>query len=186
MSHRGGTGKLVETRRRIGMRSINGRTAFGRTALQNVADVKSTQKEPLNMIDHPIQTLLRSRWLFHVSALVLTFIYWWSGLTKLFNFAAAQAEMSHFGLNPPGLFAALTIAVQLGGSALIITGSRWAWLGAGALAVFTLATIPLAHRFWEMEGLVAVLDQAIVHEHISVIGGLALAAILSDIRRSKS
>lgn len=137
------------------------------------------------MSESPLQALLRSRGLFHIGALVFTFVYWWSGLNKVFDFAGAQAEMAHFGLNPPALFAALTILVQLGGSALVVTGSRWAWLGAGALALFTLATIPLAHRFWEMEGLVAFLEQALVQEHVTVVGGLVLAAILAEVRRGE-
>lgn len=129
-----------------------------------------------------IQSLLRSRWLYHLGAIVLTYVFWWSGLNKVFDFAGAQAEMRHFGLNPPALFALLTILVQLGGSALIIIGSRLAWLGAGALAIFTLATIPLAHRFWEMEGMVAFLEKALVQEHITVIGGLLMAAVLAELR----
>lgn len=130
-----------------------------------------------------IRMLLRSAWLYHVGAIVLTYVFWWSGLNKVFDFAGAQAEMSHFGLEPPAFFALATIVVQLGGSALIIIGSRWAWLGAGALAAFTLGTIPIAHRYWEMEGTVAFLEQSLVQEHITVIGGLILAAILAEVRR---
>jgi transmembrane protein len=135
------------------------------------------------MFNNAIQALLRSPWTFHFGALVLTSVYWWSGLNKIVNFPGAQAEMAHFGLNPTVLFALLTIAVQLGGSVLIIIGSRWAWVGAGGLTVFTLATIPLAHRFWEMEGMVAFLEKALVQEHITVVGGLVLAAIVSEVRR---
>lgn len=135
-------------------------------------------------LSNPMQSFLRSRWLYHLAAVALTYIFWWSGLSKLLDFAGAQAEMQHFGLNPPALFALATIAVQLIGSAFIITGSRWAWLGAGALAVFTLSTIPLAHRFWEMEGMVGFLEKALVQDHISVIGGLMVAAILAEWRRN--
>src|SRR5882762_1144560 len=116
-----------------------------------------------------VAALLRSRALFYLGTTALTFVFWWSGLTKLWDFTGAQGEMAHFGLIPPALFAALTILVQLGSF-----GRRWAWLGAGALAVFTLATIPVAHQFWTMEGMVAFLDKALVQEHFSVIGGLIL------------
>jgi transmembrane protein len=136
-----------------------------------------------SMINTPIRSALRSALLFHTAALVLTSVYWWSGFTKIINFSGAQAEMAHFGLEPAALFAVLTIATQLIGSALIISGSRLAWLGAGALAAFTLATIPLAHRFWEMEGIVAFLEKALVQEHITVIGGLFLAAFAAEVRR---
>lgn len=77
----------------------------------------------------------------------------------------------------------LTITVQLLGSWLIISASRLAWLGALMLSVFTLSTIPLAHRFWEMQGLEAFLEQALVQDHLSVIGGLAVAAALAHAYR---
>lgn len=133
----------------------------------------------------PLFSLLQSRRFYTVATVTLTAAFWWSGLTKLFNFTDTQAEMLHFGLHPVTLFAALTIAVQLVGSALIITASRWAYLGAGALITFTLATIPLAHRFWEMDGLIAVLEHALVMDHISVIGGLLLAAALAPLDRTR-
>ena len=130
-----------------------------------------------------LNTLLQSRVYYTLATALLTYIFWWSGLSKIFDFSGAMAEMEHFGLRPAALFAAATIALQILGSLAIISASRWAWLGAGALAVFTLSTIPLAHRFWEMEGMVAFLEKALVQEHFSLIGGLAVAAALASMRR---
>ena len=130
-----------------------------------------------------LNTLLQSRVYYTLATALLTYIFWWSGLSKIFDFSGAMAEMEHFGLHPAALFAAATIALQVLGSLAIISASRWAWLGAGALAVFTLSTIPLAHRFWEMEGMVAFLEKALVQEHVSLIGGLAVAAALACMRR---
>ena len=130
-----------------------------------------------------LNPLLQSRVYYTLATALLTYIFWWSGLSKIFDFAGAMAEMEHFGLHPAALFAAATIALQVLGSLAIISASRWAWLGAGALAVFTLSTIPLAHRFWEMEGMVAFLEKALVQEHFSLIGGLAVAAALASMRR---
>lgn len=130
-----------------------------------------------------LNTLLQSRGYYTLATALLTYIFWWSGLSKILDFAGAMAEMEHFGLHPAALFAAATIALQVLGSLAIISASRWAWLGAGALAVFTLSTIPLAHRFWEMEGMVAFLEKALVQEHFSLIGGLAVAAALASMRR---
>jgi transmembrane protein len=127
-----------------------------------------------------VHSLLRSRALYYLGASALTYVFWWSGLTKLWDFTGAQEEMVQFGLNPAVLFAAVTIGVQLGGSALVIFDRNFAWLGAGALGGFTLATIPIAHRHWTMEGLAAILNKALVQEHFSVIGGLILAAILAQ------
>ena len=49
----------------------------------------------------------------------LCLAYAYSGVAKLLDFHGAMAEQAHFGLSPPALFAGLTIAVQLGGFALI-------------------------------------------------------------------
>ncbi|VCU69731.1 DoxX [Pigmentiphaga humi] len=131
------------------------------------------------MTPAPIKAMLESRALLLLGRLVLTFMFWSSGLVKLTDFAGGVAEMSHFGLEPGWLFNALTIIVQLGGSLLIIV-NRGAWLGAGALAVFTLLTIPIAHPFWTMSGQEGMHEMLVVLEHITVIGGLILAAILGQ------
>lgn len=123
---------------------------------------------------------------FYVGAVAVTCMFWWSGVTKLWDLQGAQAEMAHFGLNPPLPFALATIAVQLAGSALVIFGGRFAWLGAGALALFTLATIPLAHDFWNMQGQAAFVEKLWAQEHLSIVGGLALAAILADLRARRA
>ena len=53
------------------------------------------------------------------------------------------------------------------------------WLGAGALAVFTLLTIPLVHHFWSMPEPKATQAFHTATEHITVVGALMLVAILS-------
>lgn len=130
--------------------------------------------------------VLRSQAAFRLGALVLTSMFWWSGITKLWDFAGARAEMAHFGLEPTAWFAAGTIALQLAGSAFIVFGGRYAWLGAAALAAFTLATIPLAHAFWALEGPAAFLERAFAQEHLTVVGALLLAAILADLKSGSS
>jgi uncharacterized membrane protein YphA (DoxX/SURF4 family) len=130
-----------------------------------------------------IDNALRSRPFYLLATALLTYVFWWSGLNKVLDFQTAIGEMAHFGLQPAALFAIATIAVQLAAPLAIMAGSRWAWLGAAALAGFTLATIPVAHRFWEMNGLEGFLEKALVQDHLSVIGGLAVAAILAHQRR---
>src|SRR5262245_25959733 len=132
------------------------------------------------------RALTGSPFLFYVGAGALTYMLWWSGLTKLFNFAGAQAEMAHFGLNPPWFFAVATVVVQLAGSALVIFGGRFAWCGAGVLALFTLGTIPIAHDFWNLEGQAAFIEKLWSQEHVSVVGGLVVAAILAGLRSERT
>ncbi|MFT4152113.1 MAG: DoxX family protein [Paracoccaceae bacterium] len=110
-----------------------------------------------------------------LARIVLTFMFWASGIAKLADFAAAKAEMDHFGLAPAALFVVAVAAVQLIGSALIIA-NRWTWLGAGMLGVFTALTIPIAHNFWTMEEPFRTIEFYVVMEHITVIGGLMVVA----------
>jgi transmembrane protein len=113
-----------------------------------------------------------------VARIVLTFPFWASGLSKLIDFSGGAAEMAHFGLQPAALFNVAVLVTQLAGSALIIA-NRHVWLGAGALAVFTLLTIPIAHDFWNQTGPAAVTHLHSASEHPRVIAGLILVAILS-------
>lgn len=123
----------------------------------------------------PIGHLTGSTWFGYLARTLLTFMYWGSGLSKLIDFNGGVAEMSHFGLEPAVAFNVAVIITQLGGSALIIL-NRWTWLGAGALAVFTLLTIPIAHHFWTMEEPFRTMEFYVVMEHITVVGALMVVA----------
>ena len=101
-----------------------------------------------------VAKILESDALWHVSRLLITFMYWYAGLGFLFDFTGAQETMGAFGFHPVWLVAALTLGTQLIGSALIIA-DRYVWFGAGMLGVFTLLTIPLTHDFWNMTGIEA-------------------------------
>ncbi len=117
-----------------------------------------------------------------VGRVLLTLPFWSSGIAKLVDFAGATAEMAHFGLAPAALFAAATIAVQIGGSAAVIF-DRYTWLGAGALSVFTVFANAVAHRFWEIDDPVARFhDMAQFITNVAMIGGFILAAALAERR----
>jgi transmembrane protein len=74
----------------------------------------------------------------------------------------------------------LVIFVQFGGAVLVIWGGRWAWLGgAGALGVFTALATLLAHSWWTKTGIDRFHDFNTFWEHVGLIGGLMLAAVLS-------
>ncbi|HVY99282.1 MAG TPA: DoxX family protein [Dongiaceae bacterium] len=137
----------------------------------------------LDAAPRPVALLLRAP-VFGVAArLALTAAYWWGGIAKLADFPAALDEARHFGLEPAPLVVAATIAVELGGSVLLVVG-RFVWLAAGALGVFTALATLIAHRFWTIG------DPAehfrtlnTFLEHIGLIGGLALAAVDAELRR---
>lgn len=117
-----------------------------------------------------------------LAAVLLTLPYWTSGVAKLFDLGGALGEARHFGPEPATLVVALTIVVQIGGSLLVILG-RQAWLGAGALGVFTAAATLIAHPFWQVgDPMARFHERNTFLEHVGLIGGLMLAAILQERR----
>jgi len=134
------------------------------------------------MTPRPITRLLEARWFATLAAALLTLPYWTSGIAKLLDLNAAVGEARHFGLEPAWLVVAATITVQLGGSALLLLGRR-TWLAAGALGVFTGAATLIAHPYWTIVDPIARFhDRNSFLEHVGLIGGLMLAAILSGRR----
>jgi transmembrane protein len=122
--------------------------------------------------------LLRARWLAILARLLLTLPFWWSGLQKLAAFnSMAVPMMRQYGLEPPEAYAAASAAVEILGSLLVIAG-EFTWLGAGMLGVFTALAILIAHRFWDATGAQRAQEMIAVSQHLSMIGGLMLAAIL--------
>ena len=132
------------------------------------------------MTPAPIARLLGDNRFAAFAAALLTLPYWTSGLAKLLDPGGALDEARHFGLEPAMLTVAATILVQLGGSALIVLGRR-AWLGAGALGVFTAIATVIAHPFWQVvEPMARFHERNTFLEHAGLIGGLMLAAILQE------
>jgi transmembrane protein len=132
-----------------------------------------------------VADILKSAWLWHLSRLLITFMYWYAGIGFALNFGAAEGAMGLTGLEPLWLIAVLTIAVELIGSLLIVFDVT-VWLGACMLGVFTLLTIPLVHPFWAMNGSEAAQAVLESEEHLTVIGGLLTVSILSWVRRKWS
>ncbi|WP_306304620.1 DoxX family protein [Erwinia persicina] len=112
------------------------------------------------------------RWL---ALLALCSAYLQGGLVKLLDFPGAIAEMQHFGLSPAAPMAAAVIALELGASLMILSG-RGRWLGALALALFTVAATFMANRFWQ----VPVTERGGVmngfFEHLGLAGALVYVA----------
>lgn len=108
----------------------------------------------------------------------LCLAYAYSGISKLLDFPSAIAEQDHFGMSPPALFAAATIATQLGGSALMLLWrGPLAALGALALAGFTLLATFIGHPFWRESGMERFADLNSFLEHFGLIGGFLLVAL---------
>jgi uncharacterized membrane protein YphA (DoxX/SURF4 family) len=114
-----------------------------------------------------------------VARIALASAYILGGLTKLFDFPGAVAEQAHFGLHPAALWAVVTIVVELAASVLVISG-RWVWLGAGALGVLTGMASLVANNFWAMTGHDRFMATNAFFEHLGLIGGFVLVAVLAS------
>ena len=112
------------------------------------------------------------RWL---ALLGLCAAYIQGGIVKLMNINGAVAEMSHFGLSPAMPFAIVVIAFELVASLAILTG-YWRWLGALALAAFTLGATFMANRYWELGLPERFGVENSFYEHLGLAGGFLLVA----------
>jgi len=121
------------------------------------------------------------RWLHWLALLLLCAAYLQGGLVKLTDFGSAVREMQHFGLAPAAPLAAAVIALELGASLLILTGF-YRWLGALALAAFTLMATFLANRFWAAPPAEQFMLANAFFEHLGLVGGFLLVA-WHDLRR---
>ncbi|MFH3480798.1 DoxX family protein [Xanthobacter variabilis] len=110
-----------------------------------------------------------------LALLALTSPYVEGGLAKVLDFAGAQAEMAHFGLEPTAPVAIAVMGVELGGSLLVLTGFQ-RWLGALALAGFTVMATLLANRFWAATGPERFAAINGFFEHLGLAGAFVLVA----------
>lgn len=126
----------------------------------------------LSAIVRPVLTAPIVRW---IALFGLCAAYLQGGLNKAFDFPSAIAEMNHFGLSPAVPFAVATIVMELVASVLILTGF-YRWIGALALAGFTLLATFVALRFWEMQPPARFMAANSFFEHLGLIGGFLLVA----------
>jgi XapX domain-containing protein len=110
-----------------------------------------------------------------IALLGLCFAYLQGGLTKLLDFGGAVAEAQHFGLPLAPVVAGATIVVELVGSALVLSGV-YRWVGAIALAGFTLIATFVANRFWEIPQPDRFMVENAFFEHLGLVGGFLLVA----------
>lgn len=103
-----------------------------------------------------------------------------SGVTKTLDFAGAVGEVRALtGIGPAAPLAAALIAVQLGGSALLLAKGRAVSIGAALLGTFTLAATVLAHSFWAKPEGLWLRDATTFFEHAGLVAGLWLAALVT-------
>lgn len=127
-----------------------------------------------------IYELIKSECFGILARVVLTSFFWTSAIFGIFGFAMMVKEIESNNLPAPRVLAAMVIVTELGGSALLVSNYHsLGWLGAGALGVFTLLSIPLGHAFWKYDQPKRMAEFQIAMEHIGVTGGLMCAAVVT-------
>jgi putative oxidoreductase len=82
-----------------------------------------------------------------VGRILLTLLFFVAGYNKLMNVTGTAGYFGKLGLPMPDLVVWLVIAIELGGALLILIGWKTrvvAWV----MAIFTVATALLGHKFW--------------------------------------
>lgn len=126
-----------------------------------------------------MSALLHSSGFLLLARVLLTFVFWSDALLQLAAFRAYSQALERFRLRPGWAFNAATMIFKLAASLMIVLDYH-AWTAVIALSVFVLLTIPIAHAFWAKSGADAFNARNFALEHISLIGGLLLAGLLSQ------
>lgn len=124
----------------------------------------------------PFDRLIRPDMWTATGRLLLASLFVLGGLNKIMNYADTIAMMRTAGLEPASMLLPLTIALELGGGLLVASGRRFAIPAALALALFTIATNIVFHRFWLMDGAEAALQLSLFFKNVSIAGGLLFVA----------
>lgn len=127
-----------------------------------------------------IYELIKSEHFGVIARFVLTSFFWTSAIFGIFGFTMMVKEIEGNHLPAPCLLAVMIIVTELVGSALLVSNYlSLGWLGAGALGVFTILSIPLGHAFWKYDQPKRMAEFQIAMEHLGVTGGLMCAAVVT-------
>jgi len=111
----------------------------------------------------------------HLGRILLASLFVLGGINKLATYGETAAAMDGVGLVPSALLLPATIALELGAGLALAIGARFAASSALALAVFTIATNVVFHRFWDMSGDIRDLELSLFFKNIAIAGGLLFA-----------
>ena len=116
-----------------------------------------------------------SPWVQGLALLLLCAAYLQGAFDKARDFPGAVAEMRQFGLAPAAALAAATIVLEFVASVMVVTG-RYRWLGALALAGFTVLASLLVDRFWAVPAPQRRRAANAFFEHLGLAGAFLLVA----------
>ena len=111
-----------------------------------------------------------------VARMLIGLIFLVAGVRKVMGFAGAVAYLAKLGFPAAEAMAVIAIAIEIGGSILLIAGWRTRW-AAWLLALFVVIAAFAAHRFWEISDPGQFSNQ-LNHflKNLSIVGGLLYVA----------
>jgi uncharacterized membrane protein YphA (DoxX/SURF4 family) len=128
-----------------------------------------------------VARLLAQRWMLPLLRVALVSAYVVGGVNKLMDFHGAILEQEHFGLRPGAIWAALAIAVEIGGS-LCVVFNRFVWLGAGGLGTLTAVAMLVANDFWNRTGIGHFIALNSFFEHLGLLSAFVMVVWISNLK----
>jgi putative oxidoreductase len=106
-----------------------------------------------------------------IARILLAQLFLISGFGKVMSFAKTAGLMATMGLPMPTMLLVLTIALELGGGALLVLGWQTRWVAA-ALFVFTFLTAVVFHAFWNAPPAQLTSQLNNFMKNLSIMGGM--------------
>ncbi len=110
-----------------------------------------------------------------LARIMLVALFIQAGWSKLFNYPGLATMLTARGVPSPSVAAVFVIAVELLGGLAILLGI-WTRPLALLMAVYTIATAFIGHRFWELDGPARAANLINFYKNWSIAGGFLLLA----------
>ena len=110
-----------------------------------------------------------------VGRILLASLFLFAGYGKLMATAGTAGYFGKLGLPMPEVLVWVVIAVEVLGGLLILIGWQTRWVAWG-MAIFTVATAVIGHKFWGLEG--AQMNNQLTQflKNLCIAGGFLLLA----------
>ena len=97
-----------------------------------------------------------------------------SGVNKLIGFSGTVGYLTNLGAPMPEVAAAVAVACELGVGLMVLFGWKFRF-AALVLAVFTVGTALIAHRFWAVPDAQMAMQKINFMKNLAICGGLLFA-----------
>ena len=118
-----------------------------------------------------------------VARILLVVLFILFGWQKLTGFEGTVAYMGTVGAPVPTLSAIIAVAAELGGGLLILVGWYTRPL-ALLMAIYTVATALIGHRYWALTGMEQYVAMINFYKNISIAGAFLMLSVTGPGRYS--